>query len=311
MQEKPNSRWQVRPPVASHTFCRSPGGPPAAATIASPGRACSCSTPMIWPWVSTASVSVTTSESAGTVDLSNSWSGSSAAARSMRPGVGELLGPGPATPAGWLHAGAATASARAARARLASPTMPVAPSRSASWTLTLIAGEPHVGVGEDASATPVAKSVSRDPTVSTRSASRARALVAGVPSSPMPPSCHHAACWTAPLPAKVSGDRDAADAAASALQLGGGVGVDDPAAGDDERLLRAAARSCGDRRDLVGVGRPAGGSPSRARRRTRPGSRRRGTGRPGAATAPRRRSRPGRPGRASRAAARSAAARAG
>ena len=50
----------------------------------------------------------------------------------------------------------------------------------------------------------VAKSVSRAPTVSTRSASRARALAAGVPSRPMPPICHQARCCTAPLPAKVS-----------------------------------------------------------------------------------------------------------
>jgi hypothetical protein len=50
----------------------------------------------------------------------------------------------------------------------------------------------------------VAKSVRRDPTVRTRSASRARSLAAGVPSSPIPPSCHQARRWTAPLPAKVS-----------------------------------------------------------------------------------------------------------
>src|ERR687897_662046 len=35
----------------------------------------------------------------------------------------------------------------------------------------------------------VAKSVRREPTVRTRSASRARSLVAGVPSRPIPPSC--------------------------------------------------------------------------------------------------------------------------
>ena len=35
---------------------------------------------MIWPWVSTASVLVTTSESVATVDLSKGVSGSSAAA---------------------------------------------------------------------------------------------------------------------------------------------------------------------------------------------------------------------------------------
>ena len=82
MQENPNSRWQNRPSVASHTFCRSPGGPPAAATTVSPGRACSCSRPMTWPWVSSAPVSGTTSgKSAGIVERSNGVSGSSAAAR--------------------------------------------------------------------------------------------------------------------------------------------------------------------------------------------------------------------------------------
>ena len=50
----------------------------------------------------------------------------------------------------------------------------------------------------------VAKSVSRDPTVTTRSASRAISLVAGLPSRPMPPSCHQVRDRTAPLPAKVS-----------------------------------------------------------------------------------------------------------
>ena len=33
MHEKPNSRWQLRPSVASQRLSRSPGGPPAAATI--------------------------------------------------------------------------------------------------------------------------------------------------------------------------------------------------------------------------------------------------------------------------------------
>ena len=82
MQENPNSRWQNRPSVASHTFCRSPGGPPAAATIVSPARACSCSRPMTWPWVSSAPVSGTMSpKSAGIEARSNAVSGSSAAAR--------------------------------------------------------------------------------------------------------------------------------------------------------------------------------------------------------------------------------------
>ena len=84
--------------MASQTFCRSPGGPPAAAMIVSPGCACSCSRPMIWPWVRTAAVSVTTSESAETVDLSKGVSGSRAAARSAchwslraRPHAASLL----------------------------------------------------------------------------------------------------------------------------------------------------------------------------------------------------------------------------
>src|ERR671935_60148 len=65
MQENPNSRWARRPSVASQTFWRSPGGPPAAAMMTSPGRACSWSSPMIWPWVSTAPVSA---RSAGATD---------------------------------------------------------------------------------------------------------------------------------------------------------------------------------------------------------------------------------------------------
>ncbi len=200
MQEKPNSRWQVRPPVASHTFCRSPGGPPAAAMITSPACACSCSTPMICPWVSTASVVVTTSVSTGSADLSNSWSGSSAWLRSM-------LQAAVSSSARARHAGdgrtSVVASASAASARFASPMIPTAPSRSASCTLTLMLAKRTSGLAK-IEWEPVVKSVSRDPTVSTRSASRARVFVAGVPSRPMPPSCHHAACWTAPLPAKVS-----------------------------------------------------------------------------------------------------------
>ena len=141
------------------------------------------------------------------------------------------------------------------------------------------------------------KSVSRDPTVRTRSASRASVFVAGVPSRPMPPSCHHAACWTAPLPAKVSAT-GMPDRGGEALQLGGGLRVDDPAAGDDQRLLGLLREAPRLRRSRTGRG-PVGGSPSRARRRTRRGSRRRGTGRPGGARAPRRRSRPGRRGSAS------------
>ena len=97
-------------------------------------------------------------------------------------------------------------------------------------------------------------------------------------------------------------DRDAGRAG-EVLQLRGGVGVDDAAAGDDDRLLRAAPAAGRRPRPRPGR-RSGGGSPSRARRRTRPGSRTRGTGRPGAATAPRRRCPPGRSARAWRRAAR-------
>ena len=203
MQEKPNSRWQVRPPVASHTFCRSPGGPPAAATMTSPARACSCSTPMIWPWVRTASVVVTTSESAVTADLSNSWSGSRASAPRDRPRRRRVPRPDPARSGLAVTPRSVTAAVSAASARLASPTMPVAPNRSASCTLTLMLANWTSGLAK-MECDPVAKSVSREPTVSTTSASPARVLVAGVPSSPMPPTCHHAAVCTAPLPPKVS-----------------------------------------------------------------------------------------------------------
>ena len=132
MQENPNSRWAYRPSVASHTFCRSPGGPPAAATIVSPSRACSCIRPMTWPWVSSAPVSGTMSpKSAGIDARSNGVSGSSAAAR-----TGSQLATAERTwschSCGVVYPAAATSSASAARARLASPTMPVAPRRWAS-----------------------------------------------------------------------------------------------------------------------------------------------------------------------------------
>ena len=83
---------------------------------------------------------------------------------------------------------------------------------------------------------PVLKSVSRDPTVRTRSASRARVFVAGVPSSPMPPSCHHGALLDRALAGEGLRDRDA-HRGGEPFQLGGGLRVDDPAAGDDQRLL--------------------------------------------------------------------------
>jgi hypothetical protein len=157
---------------------------------------------MICPWVSTAAVPITTSESAGTADLSNAVSGSSAAARSachcsLRErtcccqAVGLVM---PASSTAWVSA---------ASARFASATIPVAPSRPASCTLTLMVANRTSGFwNNDCEA--VAKSVSRDPTVRTRSAAAANSLVAGVPSNPIPPNCHQARCCTAPLPANVS-----------------------------------------------------------------------------------------------------------
>ena len=97
----------------------------------------------------------------------------------------------------------AAPSASAASASLASAMMPVAPSRSASRGLTLTLANRTPG-SANSEWEAVAKSVSRAPMVSTRSASRARVFAAGVPSRPIPPICHQARCCTAPLPAKVS-----------------------------------------------------------------------------------------------------------
>ena len=193
------------------------------------------------------------------------------------------------------------ASASAARARFASPTMPTAPSRSASWTLTLMLAKRTSGLAK-IEWEPVVKSVSRDPTVSTRSASpgqrvrRRGALQADA--AELPPR----GLLDRALAGEGLRDRGP-DRGGEPLQLGGGLRVDDPAAGDDQRLL-GRCEKC---RHGVDLGRrrgPVGGSPSPARRRARPGSRRRATGRPAAATAPRLRSRPGRPGCASPPAAR-------
>ena len=87
---------------------------------------------MTWPWVSSAPVSGTMSpKSAGIVLRSNGVSGSSAAA---------CTGSHAATfertwscqSAGLVYPAVSTAAASPARARLASPTMPVAPRRWAS-----------------------------------------------------------------------------------------------------------------------------------------------------------------------------------
>ena len=130
-------------------------------------------------------------------------------------------------------------------------------SRSASRTSTLMLANRTSGLAK-MECDPVAKSVSRDPTVSTRSASRARVLVAGVPSRPMPPTCHQAAVCTAPLPANVSAT-GAPTTSARGLEFGGGVGVDHPAAGDDQRLLRRRRAARRPKRSRPGGGGPADG----------------------------------------------------
>ena len=155
---------------------------------------------MTWPWVSTAPVLVTTSEPA-CAGL-NAWSGSSAAARAA------AHSPFTCSARARQAAGArrpawAAPSASAANPCRASAMMPVAPSRSASRGVTLMLANRTAGLA-NSDCEAVAKSVSRAPTVSTRSASRASALAAGVPSRPMPPICHQARCCTAPFPAKVS-----------------------------------------------------------------------------------------------------------
>ena len=155
---------------------------------------------MSWPWVSTASVLATTSGPA-CAGL-NSRSGSSAAARAAAHSA-LTCSARARQAAGARRPAWAAPSASAASACRASAMMPVAPSRSASRGLTLTLANRTPGLA-NSDCDAVAKSVSRVPTVSTRSASRARLLAAGVPSSPMPPICHQGRCWTAPLPAKVS-----------------------------------------------------------------------------------------------------------
>ena len=210
----------MRPPVASHTFCRSPGGPPAAAMIMSPGWACSCSTPMIWPWVSTASVSVMTSAVSARSAALSAAVGIERAARSM-PGAVRSSSCARQAVAAVRRAGTRGECGQGPF-RVADD--PVAPSRSASCTLTLMLAKRTSGLAKS-EWEPVAKSVSREPTVRTRSASRASVFVAGVPSRPMPPSCHQALRWTAPLPAKVSAT-GIPTAAARRSSSAVGLGVD-------------------------------------------------------------------------------------
>jgi hypothetical protein len=90
---------------------------------------------MIWPWVSTAPVAARSTGSRA--ERSKGVPESIAVARSachwrLRARTRSRQSAGLLTPARW------TASVSAARARLASATIPVAPSRPASYGLTLM-----------------------------------------------------------------------------------------------------------------------------------------------------------------------------
>ena len=274
MQENPNSRWANRPSVASHTFCTSPGGPPAAATIVSPARACSCIRPMTWPWVSSAPVSGTMSREVG------------GDRRAVERGV-RVQRRGPhRLPA--LHR----------RADLVLPLL--RGGEPGGRDLVGERGEGALGVADDAGGAEALGVVAvdvdrRELHVRVLEQRLRRGREVGQPRAdgehevgladqvvvdrgalqtdpadlPPGPLLHRA------LAGHGLQHRDAGRAG-EGLQLGGGVGVDDAATGDDDRLAARAASSRATACDLVGVGDRAGGSPSRARRRTRPGSRTRG-----------------------------------
>ena len=184
------------------------------------------------------------------------------------------------------------AARNAASASLASPTTGVAPCLRASRSADVDRREPHVRIREHRLRAGREVGRARVPTCSTRSASAASALAAGLPSSPTPPSRHQTSCWTAPLPAKVSTTgipSCSASAASSRLRLG----VQDAAAGDDQRPLGVGDQRR-DGRDRVGMRRRDARSSTPAARRTRPGSRR---PRPGCPAAGRSSPRPSPPGR--------------
>ena len=144
-------------------------GPPAAAMMVSPGWACSWSRPMSCPWVRTASVSVTMSEISDSADVLNGASASRACARSACHCSLRVR-------TRCCHASdevillSSTASASSANARFASATIPTAPSRFASCGSTLMLAKRTSGFW-NSECDAVAKSVSRAPTVRTRSAS--------------------------------------------------------------------------------------------------------------------------------------------
>ena len=242
---------------------------------------------MSWPWVRTASVLVTTSGPA--CAGSNARSGSSAAAR----------------------AAAHSSLTCSARARQAAGARVPAAGRGVGQR-----GQRHAGVGDDAGgAEPVGVAgIDVDAREPHRGVGEQRVGRGGEVGQPRPDGQHQVGLAGQGVGRRRSFQPDAADlppgpllhgalageglqhrdagGPGEALELGGGPGVDDAAARDDQRPGRAASRARTARpRRRSGCGRRM---PSPARRRTRPGSRRRGTGCPAAARARRRRRPPGR-----------------
>ena len=217
------------------------------------------------------------------------------------PALHRRRGPGPATPAGLVYPAAATASASAARARLASPTMPVAPRRCGVVAVDVDRRELHVRVLEQRLrrgrevGQPRADG-EHEVGLADQVVVRRGALQTDPAELPPGPLLHRA------LAGHGLQHRDAGRAG-ERLQLRGGVGVDDAATGDDDRLLRAGQQP-GDGLDLVRVGDGAADHPVALGEELGREVERVATGRPGAATAPRRRCPPGRSARAWRRAAR-------
>ncbi len=237
MQENPNSRWAYRPSVASHTFCTSPGGPPAAATIVSPARACSCMRPMTWPWVSSAPVSGTMSREVG------------GDRRAVERGVRVERGGPHRLPA--LHR----------RADLVLPLL--RGGEPGGRDLVGERGERALGVADDAGGAEALGVVAvdvdrREPHVRVLEQRLRRGREVG---QPRPDGEHEVGLADQVVVGRGALQTDAADLPprlllhrtlaghglqhrdagrpGEGLQLRGGVGVDDAAAGDDDRLARA------------------------------------------------------------------------
>ena len=166
-------------------FLEVAGGPPAAAMMVSPGWACSWSSPDDLP-LGQLGVGVG-DHVALDGGASNGVSGSSAP---PGPAPRPRSGPGPSRPPPGLGAGDAVLESGLGEGGQGEAGVP--DDRGGAEAGRVVAvhvdrGEPHLRVLEQRLEA-VAKSVRREPTVRTRSAWRARALVAGVPSSPMRPS---------------------------------------------------------------------------------------------------------------------------